>query len=88
MKSNHRVPPHSNLSFANLEEAELSFANLNNTILIGAKLGKANLHLADLSGADLTEAIITTEQLSQVKSLKSANIAENFQKIPEIARLL
>jgi serine/threonine protein kinase, bacterial len=56
-----------NLSYADLEEANLSY-----TTLVSIDLSYANLDKANLIGADLTGAILTNEQLKQAKSLVHA----------------
>jgi uncharacterized protein YjbI with pentapeptide repeats len=59
-----------NLVRANLAGANLAGANLSNAFLEKASLEKASLRGADLRGANLSNAIVATEQLDEVESLR------------------
>jgi len=56
---------------ANLQATDLTGANLR-----GTDLSEANLNGADLGNSDMTTAILTTQQLKQVKSLSGATLRD------------
>jgi hypothetical protein len=65
-----------NLERANLCQANLEEANLFQASLGGADLRRANLSRANLGKANLTGAKVTTEQLSQARSLRGARMPD------------
>jgi len=75
LASESPVRGHLNLDDVNLSGADLSYANLSSVSLLNAdltetNLTRANLRNADLSGANLTKAKVTRKQLKNSKSIK------------------
>ena len=75
--SGNNLEPFSNLSNANLTNADLFDANLSDAILTGANLSGANLSEAELSFAILTDANLSGAILS-VAILSNANLSNAF----------
>lgn len=67
---------HSTLIEADLTGADLSGANLMGAKLMGATLTGADLTGANLEGVDLRGAIVSREQLEQVRSLEGATMPD------------
>jgi Pentapeptide repeats (8 copies) len=72
---NHGEPEHLDLRKTNLSGADLSEANLTAADLSGAKLIEANLTGADLPGADLSSAHLENANL-RMANLSGANFSE------------
>lgn len=82
-----------NLNLANLTKANLSEANLVGVSFREAYLGETDLTWADLDEVDFTEAdlrgaIVTPEQLKQVKSLKHASMPNGEIYAPDFGSLI
>ena len=71
----YSIGPGADLRFENLDEADLSLANLSGALLRDSDLFKANLNGADLSGADLRGVNFREANLSEA-DLSAANLED------------
>ena len=71
----YSIGPGADLRFENLNEADLSLANLSGALLRDSDLFKANLNGADLSGADLRGVNFREANLSEA-DLSAANLED------------
>ena len=65
-----------NLRGARLENVFLSNASLKDTDLVGTDLSGSDLSQTDLSGADLRSATLYSVKWKEIRSIRSANIAD------------
>ena len=73
--TSYSIGPGADLRFENLNEADLSLANLSGALLRDSDLFKANLNGADLSGADLRGVNFREANLSEA-DLSAANLED------------
>ena len=73
--TSYSIGPGADLRFENLDEADLSLANLSGALLRDSDLFKANLNGADLSGADLRGVNFREANLSEA-DLSAANLED------------
>ena len=78
--TSYSIGPGADLRFENLNEADLSLANLSGALLRDSDLFKANLNGADLSGATISGAFFKNAKMTGA-NLKCARSSRDLAEI-------